>query len=68
MSAGVEHWAWALAAIFITVTVDTAIAVTDGTYIDDYGDDSVVGVGVDAGGEFLTFRVALDSPREDRDL
>ena len=57
-----------MAAIFIDVDVDVDadVAVANGTCIDNNGDDSVVGVGACASGEFVIFRVVLYSPREDR--
>jgi len=37
---------------FITVAVDAAVAVANGGYIDDNGDDNFVGFG--AGGKFVS--------------
>ena len=51
MLAGVEFWDWALAVIFIAVTVDDDVAVADGGCIDNNVDDNVVGIG--PGGDFV---------------
>ena len=50
-----------MAAIFISIAVDAAVAVADVACIETDGDDSVVSVGAGAGGEFVVFRAALDS-------